>query len=164
MQTPNPYSLLAELTYRCPLGCPYCSNPLELSRYDNELDTDTWKRVLSEAAQLGVVQVHFSGGEPLIRRDLLDLVAHARGLDLYSHLSTSAVGADEAKLESLRDAGLDALQISLQDSRQTENDWLAGATSFEKKRRARHSEEESKEPGIDELNVPESAPECEDAA
>jgi len=136
METPNPYSLLAELTYRCPLQCPYCSNPLELNRYNSELETESWKRVLGEAAQLGVVQVHFSGGEPLLRDDLEQLVAHARQQDLYCHLITSGVQADEARLGRLRDAGLDALQVSLQDSRQPESDWLAGARSFEIKRSA----------------------------
>lgn len=134
--TPNPLSLLAELTYRCPLACPYCSNPLQLSRYRNELDTATWKRVLAEAAALGIVQVHFSGGEPMLRHDLPDLLEEARRLDLYCHLSTGATLADEAALERLRSAGLDALQISLQDSRSDENDWLAGTPCFEKKRRA----------------------------
>lgn len=134
--TPRPLALLAELTYRCPLHCPYCSNPLELARYRNELDTATWQRVLTEAAQLGVVQVHFSGGEPLIRRDLAELVRHARQLDLYSNLSTGATLADEAVLQRLREAGLDALQVSLLDTRPQENDWLAGATSFDKKRQA----------------------------
>src|SRR5215510_11437158 len=93
--TPRPLALLAELTYRCPLKCPYCSNPLELERYRRELDTPTWQRVLSEAAALGVVQVHFSGGEPLVRRDLAELVRHARQLDLYSNLSTGATLADQ---------------------------------------------------------------------
>jgi pyrroloquinoline quinone biosynthesis protein E len=134
--TPRPLALLAELTYRCPLKCPYCSNPLELRRYRDELDTGTWKRVLAEAAALGVVQVHFSGGEPLVRRDLSELVAEARRLDLYSNLSTGATLADEAMLERLRAAGLDALQISLLDSQPAGNDWLAGAASFERKRRA----------------------------
>jgi pyrroloquinoline quinone biosynthesis protein E len=136
MKVSNPYSLLAELTYRCPLKCPYCSNPLELHRYTNELDTATWKRVLAEAAQLGVVQVHFSGGEPLVRNDLCELVSEARQRDLYSHLSTSAIGADESRLQRLRDAGLDAIQISLQDTRRENNDWLAGTRSFDKKRSA----------------------------
>ena len=136
METPSPYCLLAELTYRCPLQCPYCSNPLELNRFRNELDTAVWTRVLEEVARLGVVQVHFTGGEPLVRRDLAELVRRARELDLYSHLSTSGIGADQTKLECLRDAGLDALQISLQDSRPAENDWLAGLPSFEKKRQA----------------------------
>src|SRR5436190_1478943 len=133
---PRPLALLVELTYRCPLKCPYCSNPLELARYRRELDTETWKRVLAEAAALGVVQVHFSGGEPLVRRDLAELVRHARGLDLYSNLSTGATLADQATLEQLREAGLDGLQISLLDARPDGNDWLAGHPSFDKKARA----------------------------
>jgi pyrroloquinoline quinone biosynthesis protein E len=132
----RPYSLLAELTYRCPLKCPYCSNPLKLRLDEKELDTATWRRVLAEAAELGVIQVHFSGGEPLVRRDLPELVAHARRQDLYTHLITSGIGADESRLTRLRDAGLDALQISLQDSRPEVNDWLAGAPSFDEKCRA----------------------------
>jgi len=133
---PRPLALLAELTYRCPLKCPYCSNPLELARFRHELDTPTWQRVLDEAAALGVVQVHFSGGEPLVRRDLAELVRHARRLDLYSNLSTGATLADEPALERLKQAGLDALQISLLDSTPDGNDALAGAASFEKKLRA----------------------------
>jgi PqqA peptide cyclase len=133
---PRPLALLAELTYRCPLKCPYCSNPLELDRYRNELDTATWQRVLEEAAQLGVVQVHFSGGEPLVRHDLAELIRHARQLDLYSNLSTGGTLADPATLERLEAAGLDALQISLLDSRSDGNDFWAGAPSFDKKRRA----------------------------
>jgi pyrroloquinoline quinone biosynthesis protein E len=133
---PRPLCLLAELTYRCPLQCPYCSNPLELDRYRHELDTVTWQRVLTEAAQLGVVQVHFSGGEPLVRRDLPELVATARSVGLYAHLSTGGTLADDAVLERLRTAGLDAVQISLLDAQAAGNDWLAGRTSFDKKRRA----------------------------
>jgi pyrroloquinoline quinone biosynthesis protein E len=131
----QPYSLLAELTYLCPLKCPYCSNPLKLQLEDNELDTVTWKRVLAEAAGLGVVQVHFTGGEPLVRRDLAELVSEARRCGLYTHLITSGMGADERRFQELRTAGLDAVQISLQDSRPRENDWLAGP-SFEQKCRA----------------------------
>ncbi len=134
-QTANPYSLLAELTYRCPLQCPYCSNPLKLHEYSKELDIATWKRVLAEAADLGVVQVHFSGGEPLLRRDLIDVVREARHVDLYTHLSTSGIPSDDVKWQQLRDAGLDALQISLQDSCPESSDWLAGVPSFEKKLR-----------------------------
>src|SRR6476620_7417907 len=81
---PRPLALLAELTYRCPLKCPSCSNPLELNRYRQELDTATWQRVLAEAAALGVVQVHFSGGEPLVRQDLPELLKCARALELYT--------------------------------------------------------------------------------
>src|SRR5438105_6502713 len=127
----RPLALLAELTYRCPLKCPYCSNPLELERYRRELDTATWQRVLAEAAQLGVVQIHFSGGEPLVRRDLAELIRWARQLDLYTHLSTGATLAGEGVLERLKEAGLDALQISLQDARSAANDWLAGVPSFD---------------------------------
>ncbi len=132
----RPYSLLAELTYRCPLACPYCSNPLKLRLDEKELDTAAWTRVFDQAAELGVIQVHFSGGEPLVRQDLAELVAHARRQNLYTHLITSGIGADECRLTQLRDAGLDAVQISLQDSRLENNDWLAGAASFELKRRA----------------------------
>jgi pyrroloquinoline quinone biosynthesis protein E len=133
---PRPLALVAELTYRCPLQCPYCSNPLELARFRSELDTDTWKRVLTQAARLGVVQVHFSGGEPLVRRDLAELIRHARQCDLYTHLSTGATATDAVGLQRLREAGLDALQISMQDARAAENDWLAGVPSFAKKRQA----------------------------
>jgi pyrroloquinoline quinone biosynthesis protein E len=132
----RPYSLLAELTYRCPLACPYCSNPLKLRLEEKELDTAAWKRVLGQAAELGVIQVHFSGGEPLVRQDLAELVAHARLQNLYTHLITSGMGADERRLTQLRDTGLDALQVSVQDSRRSNNDWLAGAPSFQQKRRA----------------------------
>ena len=101
----HPYALLAELTYRCPLKCPYCSNPLNLRLAQRELDTDDWNRVFIEAAGLGVIQVHLSGGEPLVRRDLDELVASAHAADLYTHVITSGVGADERRLERLRDAG-----------------------------------------------------------
>src|SRR5438105_12036244 len=116
----RPLALLAELTYRCPLKCPYCSNPLELERYRRELDTAIWKRVLAEAAALGVVQVHFSGGEPLVRRDLVELVEESARLGLYPHLSTGGTLADERTLTRLRAAGLAALQVSLLDARPVE--------------------------------------------
>src|SRR5579871_4582532 len=93
----RPYALLAELTYRCPLKCPYCSNPLKLKLDGEELDTATWMRVLREAAELGVVQVHFSGGEPLVRRDLAELVSEARRSNRYTHRITSGMGADEPR-------------------------------------------------------------------
>src|SRR5262249_46468213 len=88
---PRPYTLVAELTYRCPLRCVYCSNPLELERHRRELDTATWLRVLAEAEELGVVQVSLTGGEPCVRDDLEEIVAGARRLDLYTNLATSAV-------------------------------------------------------------------------
>jgi PqqA peptide cyclase len=123
---PPPVSLLAELTHRCPLQCPYCSNPLELERGGRELDTATWRRVLDEATALGVLQIHFSGGEPTARRDLVDLVRHAAGLGEYSNLITSGVLLDQAKLDALVEAGLDHLQLSIQDSRAAGADRIGG--------------------------------------
>lgn len=92
-------ALLAELTHRCPLRCPYCSNPLELERAGAEIDSETWRRVLREAAAMGVLQVHFSGGKPTVRRDLEILVREAAGLGLYSNRITSGVLLDAARLE-----------------------------------------------------------------
>lgn len=133
---PRPLALLAELTYRCPLQCPYCSNPLNLARYRKELETADWLRVLEEAAELGAVHVHFSGGEPLLRPDLEELIGKSRELGLYSNLSTGATLADGGRLGSLREAGLDSLQISLLDADAQNNDYLAGRVSFSKKRDA----------------------------
>ena len=112
--TEPPMGLLAELTHRCPLQCPYCSNPLELERVAGELDQGEWCRVLDEAAGLGVLQVHLSGGEPTVRTDLEAIVAHARGLGLYTNLITAGVLLDEKPIASLRDAGLEHVQLSLQ--------------------------------------------------
>jgi pyrroloquinoline quinone biosynthesis protein E len=125
-ELPKPLGLLAELTHRCPLGCPYCSNPLELEQRDTELDLATWARVFREAAALGVLQVHLSGGEPGSRRDLVEITAAARDAGLYSNLITSAVGIDGARLQKLADAGLDHVQISIQDSEQASADHIAG--------------------------------------
>jgi PqqA peptide cyclase len=111
-----PVSLLAELTHRCPLQCPYCSNPLALERAAAELDTATWQRVIEEAHALGVLQTHFSGGEPTLRRDLPELVRHASALGQYTNLITAAVLLDQAKVDALADAGLDHVQVSIQDS------------------------------------------------
>src|SRR6202795_2117020 len=108
----KPLGLLAELTHRCPLGCPYCSNPLALDR--DELDTATWTRVFREAAGLGVLQVHLSGGEPAARRDLAEITAAAHDAGLYTNLITSAVGITAPTLHRLADAGLDHVQISVQ--------------------------------------------------
>ena len=91
-----PIGMLAELTHRCPLQCPYCSNPVNLDRRSKELDTETWKRVFSEAAALGVLQVHLSGGEPTARSDLTEIVAHCRDVGLYTNLITSGVLLNEA--------------------------------------------------------------------
>src|SRR3984893_9738112 len=121
-----PLALLAELTHRCPLRCPYCSNPLELSRASAELDTESWKRVLGEAAALGVLQVHFSGGEPLVRRDLADLVRHAAEVGLYGNLITSGIRLDAGRLAELVEAGLEHVQLSFQDADMVSGDRIAG--------------------------------------
>src|SRR4029077_8632609 len=110
----------------CPLGCPYCSNPLELDRRADELDTETWARVFREAAGLGVLQVHLSGGEPAARRDLVDITAAAREAGLYTNLITSGVGVTAKSLAALADAGLDHVQISIQDSEAKSADHIAG--------------------------------------
>jgi pyrroloquinoline quinone biosynthesis protein E len=134
--TNRPIGLLAELTYRCPLHCPYCSNPLELAAYREELTLEEWTRVLSQARQLGVMQFHISGGEPLLRRDLVTIVSHARQLGLYTNLITSAVGLTPSLLESLKDAGVDHVQISFQGAEAVLADRLAGTRSHECKRAA----------------------------
>jgi len=122
----RPLGLLAELTHRCPLGCPYCSNPLELDRRSDELDAETWARVFREAAALGVLQVHLSGGEPAARRDLVEIMAAARTAGLYSNLITSGVGLTPKTFAALVDAGLDHVQISIQDSEPDSADHIAG--------------------------------------
>src|SRR3984893_10257849 len=113
---PIPLGLLAELTHRCPLGCPYCSNPLALERREDELDAATWGRVFREAAGLGVLQVHLSGGEPAARSDLVEITAAAAAAGLYSNLITSAVGMTARRLAALAEAALDHVQVSIQDS------------------------------------------------
>ena len=133
---PAPLGLLAELTHRCPLGCPYCSNPLALDIRDDELDAATWSRVFREAAALGVLQVHLSGGEPAARRDLPEIVEGARNAGLYSNLITSAVGLTPQTLAVLADAGLDHVQISIQDSDETSADHIAGYKGASVRKRA----------------------------
>jgi pyrroloquinoline quinone biosynthesis protein E len=129
----KPFGLLAELTYRCPLACPYCSNPVNLADYGDELTTEEWRRVLAEAHQLGVLQFHLSGGEPLLRRDLADIVGTATGLGMYTNLVTSAVGLSRRRAEELRAAGLDHVQISVQADQPALSDQIAGTPSFERK-------------------------------
>jgi pyrroloquinoline quinone biosynthesis protein E len=131
--TQGPLWLLAELTYACPLQCPYCSNPLDFAGIKDELNTDAWVRVLGEARALGAAQLGFSGGEPLVRRDLEDLVAEGRRLGYYTNLITSGVGMDAARVRRLRDAGLDHIQLSIQASNAELNDRIAGTASFEHK-------------------------------
>ncbi len=121
-----PLALLAELTHRCPLQCPYCSNPVELERAKHELDTYEWQRIIDEAAALGVLQIHFSGGEPTARRDLVELVAHARAAGLYTNLITAGVLLDAERLAALKAAGLDHVQLSFQDSEAAGADRIGG--------------------------------------
>src|SRR5580700_162480 len=123
---PAPLGLLAELTHRCPLACPYCSNPLALDDRADELDAATWSRVFREAAAMGVLQVHLSGGEPASRRDLVEIVAAAREAGLYTNLITSGVGVPTSRLAALVDAGLDHVQVSIQDSEPASADRIAG--------------------------------------
>ena len=106
MTAERPTTLLAELTHRCPLHCPYCSNPLEMVRAQGEMATGDWKRVFTQARELGVLQLGLSGGEPMIRKDLEELAAHARGLGLYTTLVTSGLGLTRSRAERLRAAGL----------------------------------------------------------
>jgi pyrroloquinoline quinone biosynthesis protein E len=120
-----PVGLLAELTHRCPLQCPYCSNPLELERVAGELPTEVWLDVLAQAADLGILQLHLSGGEPTVRRDLEPIVEQAAKVGLYSNLITSAVTLTRARLEGLAARGLDHVQISIQDAGAANADRIA---------------------------------------
>jgi pyrroloquinoline quinone biosynthesis protein E len=129
----RPFGLLAELTYSCPLSCPYCSNPLNLADFRDELTTAEWQRVLAEAQELGVLQLHLSGGEPLLRRDLVEIVNSAHELGLYTNLITSAFGLSRRRAEQLRAAGLDHVQISIQADEPAVSDRIAGTPSFERK-------------------------------
>ena len=130
----KPLGLLAELTHRCPLGCPYCSNPLALEKREDELDTATWMRVFKEAAALGVLHVHLSGGEPGARRDLVEIAASARDAGLYTNLITSGVGITTRTMRDLWEAGIDHVQVSIQDSDAVSADRIAGYRSaFQRK-------------------------------
>ena len=153
MTIPRPYALLAELTYRCPLHCPYCSNPTALgsavlsgehtgadalgtahaTARNGELTTDEWKRVIRESAELGVLQIGFSGGEPLARSDLADLVRAAREANLYTNLITSGIGLDDDRVSVLRDAGLDSVQLSFQSDEADLANEIAGAHAHQRK-------------------------------
>jgi len=152
MSAPRPYALLAEITYRCPLHCPYCSNPVAASLREaprrrpqgagyskaidlsgRELTTDEWKRVIGEAAALGILQIGFSGGEPLARRDLAELVRAAREANLYTNLITSGIGLDDDRVGALHDAGLDSVQLSFQSDETGLADEIAGARAHQRK-------------------------------
>jgi PqqA peptide cyclase len=130
---PTPLALIAELTHRCPLHCVYCSNPLELQSRGLELSTDDWSRVLREAAEAGVLQVDFTGGEPLARPDLVELVRCSRAAGLYVNLITSGLPLDEGRLAELVKAGLDHLQLSFQGARDDAAAEIAGTRALEQK-------------------------------
>ena len=132
MIAPRPYALLAEITYRCPLHCPYCSNPAQ-TQNDQELTTNEWTRVIREAAALGILQIGFSGGEPVARRDLPDLVRAAREANLYTNLITSGIGLDDDRVGALHDAGLDSIQLSFQSDNTDLADEIAGACAHQRK-------------------------------
>ncbi|MBI1211003.1 MAG: pyrroloquinoline quinone biosynthesis protein PqqE [Alphaproteobacteria bacterium] len=144
MSLPSPIGLLAELTHRCPLGCPYCSNPIDLVRASGELDARAWTRVMQEAADLGAMHVHLSGGEPLTRNDLAEIVNAANVAGLYTNLITSAIGLTPQRLTELKAAGLDHVQISIQGADPARADAVAHFKGAMKTKReaARHVVEE----------------------
>jgi len=124
---PNPLALIAEITHRCPLHCVYCSNPLKLTSRKEELATADWLRVFNEAAALGVLHLHLTGGEPLARPDLAEMIESARKSGLYTNLITSGIGLSRERLAQLVEAGLDHIQLSFQDSNEGPANWIAGA-------------------------------------
>ena len=132
----RPMGLIAEVSYRCPLHCPYCSNPTTVSLGGVELTTEQWRRVLRDAADIGVLHALFSGGEPLVRSDLESLVAHARDSGLYTNLITSAIGFTSERARSLKRAGLDSVQISLQADLADLSDSIAGTRAHARKLKA----------------------------
>jgi pyrroloquinoline quinone biosynthesis protein E len=123
---PNPLALIAEVTHRCPLHCVYCSNPLQLAGTESELSTEQWTSIFQQSGELGMLHAHFTGGEPLARQDLTELMAAARAAGLYTNLITSGVGLGEQRLAALVAAGLDHIQVSFQDSREDSANWIAG--------------------------------------
>ncbi|MFI7115476.1 pyrroloquinoline quinone biosynthesis protein PqqE [Amycolatopsis sp. NPDC049868] len=133
LNTAAPLGMLAELTHRCPLHCPYCSNPVELIARDGELSTEEWISVLSQARELGVLQVHMSGGEPLARPDLPILVEHATKLGCYVNLVTSGLGLTESRLDDLVERGIAHIQLSVQGATAERADRLAGARAHDRK-------------------------------
>ena len=123
---PHPLALIAEVTHRCPLHCVYCSNPLQLAGTESELSTEQWTSIFQQSGKLGMLHAHFTGGEPLARQDLTELIAAARAAGLYTNLITSGIGLGEQRLAVLVAAGLDHIQVSFQDSREDSANWIAG--------------------------------------
>jgi pyrroloquinoline quinone biosynthesis protein E len=130
-----PLWLLAEITYRCPLHCVFCYNPVDYAKQHNELSTEEWIRVLREGRAMGAAQLGLSGGEPLLREDLEQIVAEAHKLGYYVNLITSGIGMTEARIKALKEAGLDHIQLSFQDSTKEMNDFLSSTKTFELKKR-----------------------------
>ena len=128
-----PLWLLAELTYSCPLQCPYCSNPMDIANFKDELSTDDWLRVLHEARKMGATQLGFSGGEPLVRKDLEILIKESCNLGYYTNLITSGVGMDGDRVAAFKEAGLDHIQVSFQASDEELNNFISGTDSFQHK-------------------------------
>ncbi len=124
---PNPLALIAEITHRCPLHCVYCSNPLQMAGTHSELSTGEWQSIFAQAGKLGMLHAHFTGGEPLARQDLAELIASARAAGLYTNLITSGIGLAAPRMQALVAAGLDHIQLSFQDSREDVANWIAGA-------------------------------------
>jgi len=139
-QAPNPLLLIAELSYKCPLHCPYCSNPLSIgdAKYADELSTEDWIRVFHEAGDLGVLQLALTGGEPLVRKDAEQLARASKEAGLYSNLITAGTPFTRKRAEALKEAGLDNVQISIQDSDPINSDRIGGTKSFAKKIEAAH--------------------------
>src|SRR5262249_6481938 len=132
-EEPRPYTLVAELTYRCPLRCVYCSNPRDFARHGEAMGTEDWLRVFQEAEALGVVQLNLTGGEPLLRDDLERLIERASRLELYTNLITSGIPLTFERLSQFAELGLNGVQVSVQSSRPTESDRIAGAPCFYRK-------------------------------
>jgi len=124
---PNPLALIAEVTHHCPLHCVYCSNPVQLAGMYSELSTAEWLSIFQQAGKLGMLHAHLTGGEPLARTDLTELIAAARASGLYTNLITSGIGLSNQRLKALVDVGLDHIQLSFQDSREDSANWIAGA-------------------------------------
>jgi pyrroloquinoline quinone biosynthesis protein E len=133
MEGDRPYTLIAELTYACPLRCVYCSNPVDFATHKDRLSAEDWGRVFAEADELGVMQLNLTGGEPLLRGDLEQIVAHAAKLGLYTNLITSGLPLTRDRLARIRDAGIDSVQLSIQDVERESSERIAGRESFEHK-------------------------------
>jgi len=147
-----PMWLTLELTYRCPLHCPWCSNPLDFDKFKNELSTEEWKKVLREGREMGSLQLGFTGGEPMLRDDIEELVAYSDELGYYSNLITSGVGLTPERLKAMKDGGLKQIQLSLQSSDREITNKLVGADVYDQKLAVAHDIKAQGFPMV--LNVP----------